>query len=1142
MGTIEDYQHVRDYLQKGVMSFKDRNMRGAEFYLEKVYLEIERFDSSSAKKYQMLLQIVRLFDRMDTKASAAMEFARLAMVEADALALNHHEEGERARRAAEASDRSATAAEKHALNTYHDVVKILDYAVQYDHTSHVEEVQEFVEAVNQRCEKVTAAREETKRTWQEVRDAQQDVEDSEKKKKVAKIVNQNFKNGVDAFRRKNYNKSIECFQWIVNQGAKVEPGLEARARCFVETVGLTRKSSNTVAKAQTVVNDASRLASDYWSPDDRDHQESAQLAVNAARKLTLNVQHAAKRTREKAEVVLNRTGNIDEGLVKEVEKKYRNTTIAFDAVNGECLKVEEARQHASDRAAKRRDKALAAIDELFTTDFLSADDRFAGSPHRQYLTDYRSRKIEFVQSWADQTLRVALDQEQAAAVAAVKGNVQVTARAGSGKTRTLVTRAAFLLMHCDVPPSSLLLVAFNKKAAKEIKNRLEKWIPEGALPHVMTFHALAHALVKPQEELLFDDSRSGALHLNWKLQEIVNDYRRQSYWHKLIMKCLLSLFYGGLDEDSSPGYLSRMLKERCEGQRETLRGERVKSLGEQIIANTLFEYDVGYKYEKHTIRKRKLCRFDFIIEGSRDLVIEYFSSHSGGNYDRISKARKLWSQKLGGTFLEYSDDDIKSYGVDGFVNRLLGDLRGAGVKTRRLSEEEILRAILERNAVEEFAKTIASFVDRCRAKNLDSGKVKEMVKAHSPRSMAEHLFLKTATAIYDAYLQKLKTESKEDFSGLMSRAAKLIRAERTIFVRDRGRETGDVAQLRFIMIDEFQDYAPLFHELVEAIREVNDDACVFAVGDDWQAINRFAGSQLDYFENFDAYFGSDVHKFEIVTNFRSTISVVEAGNALMVGRGTPGRSSSNVRGAVQVAQLEEFQVSPLERLCNDGSFYMSAVIRLIRHLIKKSEGGAGFRSVVVLSRTGKEPYRHRDLDRFLWQVQKFLSEDERHCVSVSTVHSYKGREEEGVLILDGLLRRFPLIHPKWEFFRVLGDGEEMIKAEERRLFYVALTRAKHEVVILSETGVASPYLEDVSPMPLSWTNCPICPDFIEVRVYGGYGDQALLKQENYTWNKYEKYWHRAYRKEKFPLNEIKAKIRGKSIRKIMAYYGNGQPL
>lgn len=163
-----------------------------------------------------------------------------------------------------------------------------------------------------------------------------------------------------------------------------------------------------------------------------------------------------------------------------------------------------AAQEAAERDRERRTvELLQRIETSFEQEFLSAAQRFSAEPHADLVGDQRFEDLrtEYVSRWALRELgeKFGLDDEQAAAVAAVDGDVQVVARAGSGKTRTLTARAAFLQRHGGCRPGSILCLAFNRAAAEEMKERLAEAV--GDTPHVMTFHALAYALVHPQEDL-----------------------------------------------------------------------------------------------------------------------------------------------------------------------------------------------------------------------------------------------------------------------------------------------------------------------------------------------------------------------------------------------------------------------------------------------------------------------------------------------------------------------------------------------------------------------------------------------------------------------------------------------------------------
>ena len=93
-------------------------------------------------------------------------------------------------------------------------------------------------------------------------------------------------------------------------------------------------------------------------------------------------------------------------------------------------------------------------------------------------------------------------------------------------------------------------------------------------------------------------------------------------------------------------------------------------------------------------------------------------------------------------------------------------------------------------------------------------------------------------------------------------------------------------KLRYLLIDEFQDYTELFHSIVFAMKKSNPELCVIAVGDDWQAINSFAGSNLEFFRNYEKYFPKS-GEHELLSNYRSGREIIEFGNGVMEGFGSP---------------------------------------------------------------------------------------------------------------------------------------------------------------------------------------------------------------------------------------------------------------
>lgn len=333
-------------------------------------------------------------------------------------------------------------------------------------------------------------------------------------------------------------------------------------------------------------------------------------------------------------------------------------------------------------------------------------------------------------------------------------------------------------------------------------------------------------------------------------------------------------------------------------------------------------------------------------------------------------------------------------------------------------------------------------------------------------------------------------------------------------------DRGDLKHLRFIFIDEYQDFSELFHRLIETIRSHNTHAQFFCVGDDWQAINGFAGSDLRFYQEFATVF-QPARRLHVTTNYRSAKSIVHVGNALMSPFGTPARAYRTLAGSVVVADLGTFEPTPKEKHEHPGDDLTPAVLRLVNKAIM-----AGI-DVVLLSRKNSLPWsvnygdrrnstKAASLDSFLKLVHEHLPQSERSKVSISTAHKYKGREKGVVIVLDAVPRCYPLIHPDLIFTRILGDTSERTVDEERRLFYVALTRAIEQLVIITEKDDLSPFVEDLlSASPsISWLNWsdyrPVArtKQRITVRVgnqvgrgsNGTYAIRNMLKAEGYRWD------------------------------------------
>lgn len=769
----------------------------------------------------------------------------------------------------------------------------------------------------------------------------------------------------------------------------------------------------------------------------------------------------------------------------------------------------------TERSARelRRHRARDGLAAVFERSFLEADDWLASQPDAAIDRDeHDALKTAFVMDWARHALEP-VDRQQALAMGTVKGDVLLCARAGSGKTRTLVARAAFLERHCGVPPHQVLILAFNHDAVDEIKRRVGRFLG-GAIPHVMTFHALAYRLVHPENAPLHDadGERESTMELSRLVQDVIVDRCRQDGGTRAVRsfeqrrrQLMLDHFredWDRMEAGRDHRDKAAFLRERRANPGAALEGHPVKSHGEKVIADFLFEHDVDYGYERNVWWDGRNYRPDFSIyrgrrEGTSEephaapaersgsdggigsgggsdggtgsepegaarrkayVVIEYFGMIGEPGYDdEVKRKRDYWAKRIGDRFLELYPRDVVE--VDALHARLLKELRSRGIPCRRLTDDEVWKRLRVRG-IQSFTKAVRGFIQRCRKLSLTPAAVQELIQRHEANAyvpQVEAEFLDLAHEIYGLYLRRIEAQEDDDFDGLLQKACARVREGHVVFDGKDGR--GSLRDLRFLLIDEHQDFSDLFHRFVQAVRGQNPALRCFAVGDDWQAINAFAGSDLRFFSGFERDH-EGARRLQLSTNYRSAAAIVGYGNKVMEGRGAPAEASTS-GGKVLIADLDAFRQTLVEEDHHGHDAITPATLRLIRTALAESDA-----DVVLLSRRKKLPWFVSDRRdgmasrSFLEHVRSFLPAAERKRVRMSTVHSFKGQEATVAIVLDAIARSFPLIHPNWIFTRVFGDTEERVIDEERRLFYVGVTRARKRLVLVTSSDRRSPFLVD----------------------------------------------------------------------------------
>ncbi len=335
---------------------------------------------------------------------------------------------------------------------------------------------------------------------------------------------------------------------------------------------------------------------------------------------------------------------------------------------------------------------------------------------------------------------------------------------------------------------------------------------------------------------------------------------------------------------------------------------------------------------------------------------------------------------------------------------------------------------------------------------------------------------KLCLATYQNYLCALAFP-KVDFNLLMARAIEILQNSplnsKTLTCNSVDKR---VSYYKYIMVDEYQDFSDLFFQIIQAARRHCPAAYLFAVGDDWQAINRFAGSDVNYFINFANYFPEDTINIPLVTNYRSDKKIVENANRYMLEhydhKAAKAKPFSKKSGKVKRLKLEKvkfnakdigedalsdgrFQLA-LTRVCGGNPADYQAAARLLKltyKLIKRHRK----KRILLLHRHNFTSFKNVTLENFVQSLrtvvvqERVMTEaDVAERVHAMTMHKSKGLEADVVVILEANRSQILSSHPHATIFEIFGDTLTAEKSDQHRLLYVALTRAKHKLYVLTD--------------------------------------------------------------------------------------------
>ena len=700
-----------------------------------------------------------------------------------------------------------------------------------------------------------------------------------------------------------------------------------------------------------------------------------------------------------------------------------------------------------------------------------------------------------------------LDEEQRRIILRDDDYCLINAGAGSGKSTTMAAKVKYLVDKLNVKPEEIIMLTFTKKSSEDLDEKVNDLLDLG-IP-VSTFHSLGMKFIKriypyPIQVVGEDEQKA-----------IICDYVKELYKNKKKLKEVIELFkeyhnnmyiakgfienYEKFDtfEDYFEDYKKRkyMLENGREGgihqylinrlglrnSLYTIRGEKVKSIGEVRIANFLYSHGIDYKYEKvfdEKVNDDVSYNPDFTIDyQGKNIYIEYFGLSSCydeknelnrkeiAKYNRNRKIKEKFQKDNKNDFINL---DYKTPDGD-FIITLEKELLNRNIKFERKSDKEIFDRILDNNLNAEFFKftdMLIKFIDifknmlvddenyifEKRISEIKKEKFKYYCYSKDVQEEAEKRIkaIEYLRDIYRYYQKYLIDNHMIDYSDMINLSYKQIIKE----VKNKYPELN----YKYIIVDEYQDITFQRFLFVKRLTEYFN-AKLISVGDDWQSIYAFAGSRLELFNMFSKMFLNSKDDLYLSTTYRYGQELADITSKFVLENDS--QSKKNIKS---IKKLEH----PIE-ICQYKEYEEYSEINKIVHRLYENNPDD---NILILARTNKCLHELARSEFFAKGVNDVLicKDLPNAKIEALTMHRSKGLTSDQVIVFGLRERLFPssgkASHWIFEYFKLDSVTEEMPFAEERRLFYVALTRTKNKVylVVPSNRVDKSEFVSEIEEM------------------------------------------------------------------------------
>ena len=656
----------------------------------------------------------------------------------------------------------------------------------------------------------------------------------------------------------------------------------------------------------------------------------------------------------------------------------------------------------------------------------------------------------------------------------------VIAGAGTGKTATLVSKAGYLVESGIAKPENILMLAFGNKAAAEMNDRIKDRIPFISQSlKASTFHALGNEVIA--KHYGFKRSVTSFTEQPSLFSQFIDDALNERAENDSQFKFNLVHYFSSLSTPGKSALDFKSIEEYNEFLSScrliTLNNEWVKSVGELRIANYLalngikYEYEANYKFNTRSVERRQY-QPDFYLPDA-DLYIEYFGldeyNNTASYIDNDEYLASLeWKRELHASketnMLELYTYQLKRGQLQSSLKAALTDYE---VISTPVEIDALFKQLKEKNESQwqGFIDLLQRFLGLYKEGQYDTTMVRNKLSGSGYDIERTEAFLSIFESILSVYQEHLVNTDCIDFSDMIAEATDII--EKGFFYHN----------YTHILVDEFQDISGGRAKLLKTLLASKTNIRLFAVGDDWQSIYRFNGADLALFTEFAQTFTpATAVQLDKTFRFNDKIHAVSSqfvmANPAQIKKQIVTHIHTNAP-AVRLVDIKK-DMRNLKSIINvkerKNQAYMVSLRRALATLNRSADKKGKVASVLIIGRFRQEntpQLKGIDISQLPYS---YLN------ISFVTAHASKGLEADYVVLFGIETGSFPSTRENDELIDiVLPNKEHFIHGEERRLFYVALTRAKHFVYVLFDGDKSSPFLSEMAKFGLQYVDNKLAP-------------------------------------------------------------------